>query len=71
VRLKNDIEREFTLPVRLRAGSPGSLDVFVDGEQIYSKKRTGRLPTADELIETIRSRLPGNQVSFNNLDSGR
>lgn len=55
--LKNDIEREFGVPIRLRAGAPGALDVFVDGEQIYSKKKTGRLPKADELINLIRPRL--------------
>jgi selT/selW/selH-like putative selenoprotein len=58
VSLKNDIEREFGAPVRVRAGLPGSLDVYVDGEQIYSKRRTGRLPTAAELIELIRGKLP-------------
>lgn len=59
MRLKKDIEREFAVPVRLRAGMPGALDVFVDGEQIYSKKSTGRLPAADELIKLIRGRVPG------------
>jgi selT/selW/selH-like putative selenoprotein len=53
------MEREFAVPIRLRAGAPGSLDVFVDGEQIYSKRRTGRFPTANELIESIRSRVAG------------
>jgi predicted Rdx family selenoprotein len=57
VSLKNDIEREFGVPTRLRAGAPGVLDVFVDGEQIYSKKQIGRLPTADEVIHLIRSKL--------------
>ncbi len=58
--LRNEIEREFGVPIRLRAGVPGALDVFVDGEQIYSKKRTGRLPTADELIKVIHGKLlPG------------
>ena len=59
MRLKNDIEREFAVSIRLRAGAPGALDVFVNGEQIYSKRRTGRLPTADELIKLIRGRVPG------------
>lgn len=54
--LKSDIERELRVPVRLRIGAPGALDVFVDGEQIYSKKKSGRLPRADELIDLIRSR---------------
>ena len=55
--LRNHIERELGVPIRVRAGAPGALDVFVDGEQIYSKKKTGRLPTADELISLIRSKF--------------
>ena len=57
--LKNDIERELALPIRLRIGAPGALDVFVDGEQIYSKKKSGRLPTSGELINIIRSKVVG------------
>jgi selT/selW/selH-like putative selenoprotein len=53
------MERELSLPIRVRAGGPGALDVYVDGKQIYSKKRTGRLPTADELIKLIRARALG------------
>ena len=55
--LKNDIEREFGVLIRLRIGAPGALDVLVDGEQIYSKRKTGRLPTSDELIHIIRSKI--------------
>lgn len=55
--LKSEIERQLTLPVRLRAGAPGVLDVFVDGERIYSKKKSGALPNTDELIHTIRRKL--------------
>ena len=55
--LKNRIEREFGLPIRLRAGAPGALDVFVNGERIYSKKQTGRLPAADEVIKLILGKL--------------
>jgi selT/selW/selH-like putative selenoprotein len=57
VSLKNEIEREFGVPIRLRAGAPGALDVFVDGEQIYSKKKSGRLPSSGELIDLIRSKI--------------
>ena len=52
--LKTDVEREFQLPVKLRLGSPGSLDVFVDGKRVYSKKETGRLPTSAEMIGLLR-----------------
>lgn len=55
--LKEHIEREFGVPIRVRAGAPGALDVFVDGDRIYSKKKAGRSPTADELIGLIRSKL--------------
>ena len=54
--LKNNIERELGIPIRLRAGAPGSLTVLVNGEQIYSKKETGRLPDADEIIRVIRGK---------------
>ncbi|MBV8864687.1 MAG: Rdx family protein [Acidobacteriaceae bacterium] len=63
--LKDVIEREFHLPIRLRAGAPGALDVFFDGEQIYSKKKTGRLPSAEEIINLIRGRLPTDKVPGN------
>jgi predicted Rdx family selenoprotein len=58
VSLKKDLEREFHLPVRVKAGAPGALDVSYNGEKIYTKKQTGRLPTADELIPLIRAKLP-------------
>lgn len=55
--LKSYIEREFGVPVRLRLGAPGALDVFIDGEQIYSKKKSGHSPTAAELSAIIRSKI--------------
>jgi len=57
VSLKNDIERELHVPIRLRMGAPGALDVFVNGELIYSKKQTHRLPASSELIALIRPKL--------------
>ena len=54
--LKQSIEGQLKIPTRIRLGRPGALDVFVDGQKIYSKKQTGRLPTADEIIELIRGR---------------
>jgi len=56
VSLKESIEGKLKIPTRIRLGGPGSLDVFVDKERIYSKKEAGRLPTADEIIELIRNR---------------
>jgi predicted Rdx family selenoprotein len=57
VSLRDEIERELGLPVKVRAGAPGALDVYAGGEQIYSKKRTGRMPSANELIALIRPKL--------------
>jgi hypothetical protein len=56
VSLKENIERQLKIPTRIRMGMPGSLDVFVDGQKVYSKKQTGRAPTAGEIIELIRQR---------------
>lgn len=54
--LKNDIERELGIPIRVRAGAPGSLRVLVDGKQIYSKAEAGRSPDVAEIVSLIRSK---------------
>lgn len=36
-------------------GAPGSLDVFVDGKRIFSKKDEGRMPQAGEIIKLIQA----------------
>jgi selT/selW/selH-like putative selenoprotein len=56
VSLKENIEGQLKIPTRIRLGGPGALDVFVDGQKVYSKKQTGRSPTVNEIIELIRSR---------------
>jgi selT/selW/selH-like putative selenoprotein len=58
VSLKNEIERELGIPIKLRAGAPGSLSVLLNGEQIYSKKQSGRSPDAAEIIRLIRETAP-------------
>jgi hypothetical protein len=59
VSLKENIEAKLKIPTHIRLGRPGALDVFVEKQMIYSKKQTGRLPTADEIIELIRGRGVG------------
>ena len=54
--LKNSIEREIGIPIRLRAGAPGSFKVLLDGEQLYSKKEAGRSPNAAEIVRLIREK---------------
>jgi selT/selW/selH-like putative selenoprotein len=56
VSLKESIEGQLKIPTRIRLGAPGALDVLVDGQKIYSKKQTGRLPAAEEIIKLIRDR---------------
>jgi hypothetical protein len=56
VSLKENIEGQLKIPARIRFGGPGALDVFVDGQRVYSKKQAGRSPTVDEIIELIRAR---------------
>ena len=54
--LKNDIERELGIPIRVRAGAPGSFRLLLDGEQLYSKKEAGRSPNPAEIIRLIREK---------------
>ncbi|MBV9038170.1 MAG: Rdx family protein [Acidobacteriaceae bacterium] len=56
MRLKQHLERELGTPVRVRAGAPGSLQVLLNGEPIYSKKQAGRLPSAEELVALVRGK---------------
>ncbi|MBZ5595183.1 MAG: Rdx family protein [Acidobacteriia bacterium] len=44
------------MPARLKTGGLGAFDVYVDGEKIYSKKQTGRMPTSREIIHLIREK---------------
>lgn len=54
--LKESIESKLKVPAAIRLGGPGVLDVFVDKQKVYSKKQTGRLPEADEILALIRAR---------------
>ena len=53
--LKESLEGKLKIPTRIRLGGPGALDVFVDGQKVYSKKQSGRLPAVDEIIELVRA----------------
>ena len=37
-------------------GSPGSFDIQLDGEQIFSKKQSGRMPDQGEIIRLIQAK---------------
>ncbi len=52
--LKQDIERELKVPVRIRMGAPGSLNIFVDGRQIYNYQQSHKMPTSSQIIALLR-----------------
>ena len=43
--------------LRLIPGTGGAYEVTVNGEQIYSKKATGKYPEFQELREKIKAKL--------------
>lgn len=54
--LKQDIERELKIPVRIKMGAPGSLNVFADGKQIFSHQESKRMPQTAEIIAALKVR---------------
>jgi Rdx family len=59
VSLKQDIENKLGIPVRLKAGMPGSMDIYVDKERIYSKAQTGKMPQNAEILSQLERRKNG------------
>ena len=53
--LKHDIERDLKIPVSVKMGRPGALNVYVNGQQVYSYQRTGKFPTSQEIVDLIRT----------------
>lgn len=43
------------MPVELIKSSGGVYEITVNGDLIYSKRRTGAFPTEDEIIDKIKS----------------
>ena len=54
--LKEAIERQLKIPTSIRMGSPGSLDIRLDGEEIFSKKQSGRMPDQAEIIRLLQAK---------------
>ena len=50
------IKNEFGVTADLKGGHSGIFDVEVDGEVVYSKDKTFRFPTNDEVFAEIRKR---------------
>jgi selT/selW/selH-like putative selenoprotein len=53
VRLKSEIEAKFKTPVAVKMGRPGALNIYVDGQQVYSYQRTGRFPNSQDLAAML------------------
>jgi len=45
--------------VKLKAGMPGAMDIYLDRERIYSKAQTGKMPQAAEILAAIEKRKTG------------
>jgi selenoprotein W-related protein len=53
------LTKEFKAEVELIASSGGVFEVVVDGGLIYSKKKLGRFPEANEVARILADSLPG------------
>ncbi len=53
--LKQDIERELGIPVRIKMGGPGSLNIFANGKKIFSYQESHKHPNSPEIIASLRS----------------
>jgi len=56
--LGDQLTQQTKADIELVAGSGGVLDVCVDGVEIFSKKKVGHFPTADELYPLIAQQKP-------------
>ncbi|HVH88234.1 MAG TPA: hypothetical protein VM912_16050 [Terriglobales bacterium] len=41
------------IPVKVRTGPPGQLQIFKDGAKLFDYKEAGRLPATGELLKLI------------------
>ncbi|MBI2460050.1 MAG: SelT/SelW/SelH family protein [Candidatus Rokubacteria bacterium] len=48
------MKKEFALSAELKAGHGGVFDVELDGSLVYSKHKTGRFPTNEEIFAKVR-----------------
>jgi hypothetical protein len=56
VSLRNEITKKTGITPKLKIGKPGSLDIIVDGQVLYSKEKTGRMPTVDEAVALLNAK---------------
>ena len=51
------IKDKLDVEVELQKSSGGRFEIFLDGEQIYSKIATMRFPEPDEIVQLLREKL--------------
>ena len=49
-----EIEQQFQVKPVLTPGGGGVFDVMVDGELLFTKKKSGRFPNAGEVVDLIQ-----------------
>ena len=52
--LVDEIKRSFQVDEKLIRSGGGVFEVIVDGKQIFSKKRSGRFPDLNEIVNLIK-----------------
>jgi selT/selW/selH-like putative selenoprotein len=50
------LETETGIRAEVVEGPHGSFDVAVDGEVVYSRAKTGELPSSKEVVALVRAR---------------
>ena len=55
VGLRNAAEQKFGVKAKIRTGSPGDMNVLVDGKNVFGYKREGALPGTEELLRRIQA----------------
>jgi selT/selW/selH-like putative selenoprotein len=48
------IKQEFKCPVELVPGANGVFEVSAGGKTLFSKKKSVRFPTEDEIVESLK-----------------
>jgi hypothetical protein len=56
VSLRDELKREAGVSPTIRWGMFGQLDVIVDGQVVFSKKTTGRMPRPGEVKALVGAR---------------
>ena len=51
--MRDSLQKQGATDIELRAGKSGQFDVTVDGTLKYTRSKTGRFPTDDEIADLL------------------